>query len=121
MVHVDWASGSNDRIRLATNLAERFGAVLMGVAGSVPGRVPGGWFEAELEKSEDRIERVSAVLNRLAERFRADAGATAQPVEWRGRFTFPAWLCLNCAARNDDRRRAATGVGNVWDKTANSN
>ena len=29
MVHVDWNAGSDERIRLAANLADRFGAVLM--------------------------------------------------------------------------------------------
>jgi nucleotide-binding universal stress UspA family protein len=89
MVHVDWDVGSDDRIRLASNLADKFGAVLIGVAGWVPGREAGGWFAAELERTEDRFERVSAELDRLAARFRGVAGATVQPTEWRGSFNFP--------------------------------
>ena len=31
MVHVDWNAGSDDRIRLAADLADRFGALLIGL------------------------------------------------------------------------------------------
>ena len=37
MVHVDFDRGSDDRIRIASDLADRFGAVLIGVTGWVPG------------------------------------------------------------------------------------
>ena len=89
MVHVDRNAGSDDRIRLAANLADRFGAVLIGVAGWVPGRERAALSHAELEQHETRLKWVRAELDRLGERFREVAGITVQPTEWRGSFNFP--------------------------------
>ena len=74
MVHVDFDPGSDDRIKIAADWAAKFGAVLIGVAGWLPGREIGGWFAAELEQPEDRIDRIMAELEKLAERFRNLAG-----------------------------------------------
>jgi nucleotide-binding universal stress UspA family protein len=89
MVNADFDPGSDDRIKIAADWAAKFGAVLIGVAGWLPGREVGGWFAAELERPEDRIDRISAEVNRLGDRFRNLAGRTVPAVEWRGTFHFP--------------------------------
>ena len=89
MVYVDFDPGSDDRIKIAADWAAKFGAVLIGVAGWLPGREIGGWFAAELERPEDRIDRIMAELEKLAERFRNLAGRAVRTVEWRGSFHFP--------------------------------
>jgi nucleotide-binding universal stress UspA family protein len=89
MVHVDWNAGSDERIRLAANLADRFGSVLIGVAGWVPGRERATLSHAELEQPDKRSKWIRAELDRLGERFREVAGITALPTEWRGSFNFP--------------------------------
>lgn len=88
MVHVDWNAGSDDRIRLAANLADRFGALLIGVAGWVPGRERAALSHAELEQPDKRLKWITAELDRLGERFREVAGITKPPAEWRGSFNF---------------------------------
>jgi nucleotide-binding universal stress UspA family protein len=87
MVHVDFDGQSDHRIRIAAELANRFGAVLIGVAGWLPGRE--GWFVAELEPDEERLDRILVELDRLAERFRSVAHRNARNVEWRGSYHFP--------------------------------
>ncbi len=89
MVYVDFDPGSDDRIKIAVNWATKFGAALIGVTGWLPGREIGGWFTAELERPEDRNDRVLAELEKLAERFRNLAGGAVRAVEWRGSFHFP--------------------------------
>ena len=82
--------GSDDRIKIAADWAAKFGAVLIGVAGWLPGRQVGGWFAAELERPEDRIDRIMAELEKLAEHFRNLAGR-AGPVDGMERkLSFPA-------------------------------
>jgi len=90
MVHVDFDRGSDDRIRIASDLADRFGAVLIGVTGWVPGREFRTGAGAEVEPTEVRLARISAEQDRLAERFRRVAGATIHPVEWRTAYNFPS-------------------------------
>jgi hypothetical protein len=90
MVYVDFDPGSDQRIKIAADWVARFGAVLIGVPGWVPGREVGGWFAAELERPEGRNERVLAELEKLAERFRNLAGRAVRAVEWRGSVQFPA-------------------------------
>ena len=70
MVYVDLDPGCEARINIAADLAARSGAALIGVAGCLPGREPGGWFAAELERPGDRLDRISTELEKLAERFR---------------------------------------------------
>ena len=89
MVYVDFDPGSDDRIKIAADWAAKFGAVLIGVAGWLPGREIGGWFAAELERPEDRIDQIMAELEKLAERFRNLAGQAVRTIEWRGSFNFP--------------------------------
>ena len=89
MVYVDFDFGSDTRIKIAADWAAKFGAVLIGVAGWLPGREVGGWFAAELERPQDRIDRISAKLNKLGDHFFNLAGRTVPTVEWRGTFHFP--------------------------------
>jgi len=90
MVHVDFDRGSDDRIRIASDLADRFGAVLIGVTGWVPGREFRDGAGAEVERTEVRLARISAAQDRLAERFRSVAAGTIHPVEWRAAYNFPS-------------------------------
>jgi nucleotide-binding universal stress UspA family protein len=89
MVYVDFDDHSDHRIRIAAELASRFGAVLIGVAGALPGREAGGWFAGELEPDQPRLDRILGELDRLGERFRAVAHRTVGNMEWRGSFHFP--------------------------------
>ena len=89
MVYVDFDPGSDDRITIAADWAAKFGAVVIGVAGWLPGREIGGWFAAELERPEDRTDRILAKLDELAEGFRDLAGGAVRTVEWRGSTHFP--------------------------------
>lgn len=88
MVHVDFDDHSDHRVRIAAEFASRLDAVLIGVAGWVPGR-ESGWFAEELERDEDRLNRILAELDRLADRFRASVRRTVRNTEWRASFHFP--------------------------------
>ena len=70
MVHVDFDAQSDNRIRIASDIASKFGAALIGVAGWPPGREEGGWFAAELKRPEERNDRILAELDKLGEHFR---------------------------------------------------
>src|SRR5579863_726241 len=63
MVHVDFDAQSDNRIRIASDMASKFGAVLIGVAGWPPGREEGGWFATELKRPEERNDRILAELD----------------------------------------------------------
>ena len=89
MVHVDFDAGCDKRIRLAADWAGKFNAALIGVAGWVPGREVGGWFAAELERPEQRADRILAEIDKLGGHFRDCVGQTVRTVEWRGSFHFP--------------------------------
>jgi len=89
MVYVDFDSGSDHRIKIAADWAAKFDATLIGVAGWLPGREAGGWFAAELERPEDRTDRILGELNKLDERFRTLVGRKVRNVEWRGSYHFP--------------------------------
>ena len=89
MVHVDFDGHSDSRIRIAAEIANRFGAVLVGVAGWVPSRERGGLLAAELTPDDERLASISSELDQLAERFRSVAHRTVGNMEWRGSFHFP--------------------------------
>jgi nucleotide-binding universal stress UspA family protein len=89
MVHVDFDGHSDSRIRIAAEMANRFGAVLIGVAGWLPSRERGGWLAAESEADDERLARISIELDRLAERFRSVAHRSVSNMEWRRSFHFP--------------------------------
>ena len=87
-VYVDFDTGSDGRIGIAADWASKFGAVLIGVTGWLPGREAGGWFEYELERP-DRVDRIMGELEKLAERFRSLVHHKVETVEWRASFHFP--------------------------------
>ena len=87
-VYVDFDTGSDGRIGIAADWASKFGAVLIGVTGWLPGREAGGWFEYELERP-DRVDRIMGELEKLAERFRSLVRHKVETVEWRASFHFP--------------------------------
>jgi nucleotide-binding universal stress UspA family protein len=89
LVHVDYDPYSDNRIRIAANMASKFGATLIGVAGWVPGYEKGGWFAAELERPDERTARVLAELEKLGERFGNLARGKVDSVEWRKSIHFP--------------------------------
>jgi len=89
LVYVDFDVECDNRIRIAADWAAKFNAVLIGVAGWRPGRETGSWFAAELERAEDRNDRILAELEKLSERFLKLASQTIRTVEWRGSFHFP--------------------------------
>ena len=68
----------------------RLGAVLIGLTGWVPGREFRVGADAETERTEVGLVRISAAQDRFAERFRSVAGATIHPVEWRTAYNFPS-------------------------------
>ena len=89
MVYVDFDAACDERIKIAADWATKFNAALIGVAGWLPGRDVGGWFAAELERTEDRNDRILAEMEKLAEGFRNRVGRSVGTVEWRGSFHFP--------------------------------
>jgi nucleotide-binding universal stress UspA family protein len=89
MVHVDFDGHSDSRIRIAAEIASRFGAVLVGVAGWLPSRERGGWHAAQSAPDDERLNRISVELDQLAERFRSVAHRTLSNTEWRRSFHFP--------------------------------
>ena len=89
MVYVDFDAGCDKRIKVAADWAAKFNVALIGVAGWLPGREADGWFGAELERAEDRSDRISAEMERLGESFRTRVGQAVQTVEWRGSFHLP--------------------------------
>ena len=89
LVHVDFDFDSDNRIKIAANVASKFGATLIGVAGWVPGREKGGWFAAELERPDERTNRILVKLDKLGERFRNLTREKVNSVEWRENFHFP--------------------------------
>ena len=88
-VYVDFDPGSDGRVTIAADWAAKFGAALIGVTGWLPGREAGGWFEYELERPEDRMDRITAELEKLAEHFRSLVQHKVETVEWRASFHFP--------------------------------
>jgi len=88
-VYVDFDSGSDARITIAADWAAKFGAALIGVAGWLPGRERGGWFQDELERPADRTDRIAVELEKLGERFRKIADQKVKSLEWRARLHFP--------------------------------
>lgn len=90
MVQVDWDVGSDDRIRVAADLAGRCAAVLIGVAGWVPEGELARRASAKFAKDEERLKWISAEFDRLGKRFRDIAGATGHPPEWRAASIFRA-------------------------------
>jgi nucleotide-binding universal stress UspA family protein len=84
MVSVDSDPASKARIKLAADLARRFGSVLIGVAGWPLVKRPG-----EKRSDNDLAEQASKELRSLGEGFRKIAEEIAVRVEWRSSMDFP--------------------------------
>ncbi len=84
MVTVDFDPASKARIRLAADLARRFGSLLIGVAGWPLIKRP-----VETLSDSELAERASTELRNLGETFRKIAEQTVVRVEWRASTNFP--------------------------------
>jgi nucleotide-binding universal stress UspA family protein len=92
MVHVDFDEPAEDRIAVAAGLAQRFNALLIGVAGW-PLRKWGAPEHSAVEfppVEEARQEKIAEQLEHLGEKFRRAAGANPRGVEWRSSTHFPS-------------------------------
>src|SRR5579863_3664753 len=91
MVYVDLDEKSEERIGAAAELANRFDAVLIGMAGW-PLRKSGSLAHSDVEypsTEEDLQAKVTEELERLGEMFRRCAQPARRSVEWRSLPHFP--------------------------------
>lgn len=90
MVHVDLQDPSAARIRIAADLADRFQAALIGVAGRAlrPAVIEGG-VVIDVAINEHELEEIATQLKRRGEEFRAAVGKSRKDVEWRYGVDFP--------------------------------
>ncbi len=91
MVYVDMDEQSEERIGAAAELANRFDAVLIGMAGWPP-RKSGSLAHSDVEypsTEEDLQAKVTEELERLGEMFRRCAQPARRSVEWRSSPHFP--------------------------------
>jgi nucleotide-binding universal stress UspA family protein len=91
MVYVDFDESSEQRIGAAAELATRFNAALIGVAGW-PLRKTGVQARSDMEfpPAEESLQaKIAADLKRLGETFRRCAGSIPRGVEWRSSTHFP--------------------------------
>ena len=91
MVHVDFDEQAADHIAVAAGLAQRFNALLIGVAGW-PLRQGDAVEHSAVEfpqVEEARREKITEQFDQLAEKFRRSAGANPRGVEWRSSAHFP--------------------------------
>jgi nucleotide-binding universal stress UspA family protein len=87
MVSVDFDEGTDERVSAAAELARRFNAHLIGVAGWVVREVDAG--NSAAVSGEIRQKKALEELELLGEKFRQCAGAIPQGVEWRCSTNFP--------------------------------
>jgi nucleotide-binding universal stress UspA family protein len=90
MVHVDADAELDGRVRVAANLAERFNAHVIGVAGWAPLSV----FLAEEARdepasSESHLQDMRSLLDQTEKAFRAAVSKVDPLVEWRSVLDFP--------------------------------
>jgi len=91
MVYVDFDEQSEARIGLAADLAKRFDAMLIGIAGW-PLRKSGSLTHSEMEypSTEENLQaKIAEELERLGEMFRRCAGSAPRSIEWRSSPHFP--------------------------------
>ena len=101
MVHVDIEPYSDRRVQLAVDLAERFHAALIGVAGWAPRpafAAEGVVVDAEITAHE--LQDMKARLSDTETRFRAAARPLRQ-IEWRGALDFPIEVVVREARAAD--------------------
>lgn len=91
MVYVDFDEQSQTRIGVAADLAKRFDAVLIGIAGW-PLRKSGSLAHSDMEypSTEESLQaKIVEELERLGEMFRRYAQSAPRSVEWRASPHFP--------------------------------
>jgi nucleotide-binding universal stress UspA family protein len=91
MVYVDFDEQSEQRIDVAAELAKRFDAVLIGVAGWPP-RKSGSLAHSDTEypSVEEKLQaKIAEELERLGEMFRSRAQSAPRSLEWRSSPHFP--------------------------------
>ena len=91
MVYVDSDGQSETRIGVAADLAKRFDAVLIGIAGW-PLRKSGSLAHSDTEypSTEQNLQaKIAEELERLGETFRRCAGSAPRSIEWRSSPHFP--------------------------------
>jgi len=90
MVHVE-AKGSDDRIKLAANLASRFKSTLIGLAAWAPRpafAVEGVIIDEKI--TDELLGRMRAELDKQGDHFRMLLGADQRRAEWRSLIDLPA-------------------------------
>jgi nucleotide-binding universal stress UspA family protein len=85
MVHVDLDRPSDRRVRLASELAQRFSAVLIGISACAPARLP----EGEEIANPSEMPVIADTLEHIGAQFRRVAGVGERSVEWRSALDFP--------------------------------
>jgi hypothetical protein len=118
LVHAEPDEGAEARLRLASDLADRFGAVLIGLASGAtippPVTAPVLGRAVAVEVLEAEQQRVEAGLRVAHERFRAAAGekgrrtgggpsSTPRPTRWRARPGRPTSLSSGGTAKASGR------------------
>jgi nucleotide-binding universal stress UspA family protein len=91
MVYVDFDERSETRIGVAADLAKRFDAVLIGIAGW-PLRKSGSLAHSDMQypATEENLQaKVTEELERLGQMFRRCAGSAPRGIEWRSSPHFP--------------------------------
>jgi hypothetical protein len=90
MVHVDFDTATEARVRLAAGLAHRFQSTLIGIAACAPQTlfVRGGVAIAPLF-TQDNLEGLKAALHQREHRFRSVAADWSRPIEWRSSLDLP--------------------------------
>jgi nucleotide-binding universal stress UspA family protein len=101
MVHLDAERDSEQRVQLALDLAHRFQAALIGVAGWAlkPAFVAGG-FVVYSEPSPHDLQQMTGQLDRMGKTFLTQ-GQNLKHVEWRSALDSPSELVLREARAAD--------------------
>src|ERR1700736_228272 len=95
MVHLDVDDDGDGRVRLAAELAGRFGAALIGISAWAPSPAFGGG--GAVIESAPELADLQVMEDLLAARgktFRALVGKAAEPVEWRAALELPTEFVL---------------------------
>ena len=102
MVHVDFDAATESRVRLATGLADRFEATLIGVAACAPHPplARGGVGIAPLF-TEESVDDLKVALDQLERRFRSIAVNGSRQVEWRSALDCPTEFATREACATD--------------------
>jgi nucleotide-binding universal stress UspA family protein len=101
MVHVDFDGASDARIRTAASLANRFNAVLIGVAGWAP-RTPltYGGVIVDAELTEGDMQQMGERLDQCRQHFQTVA-ERPEKTEWRSGLDFPDEILIREARAAD--------------------